>query len=315
MILRNSGHVQFDISMAGRGNHMMERIFDFAQRMGIRGTGIISTATRIARWCRRSVNYIRTVHINGVGIRIPSIYGISCEESESWMIDVLAKVLQKRPGAFLDVGMNVGQTLVKLKALDPHRDYVGFEPNPVCVAYVQELIKENNFVNCTVLPVGLYTEDRIMPMDLFSDSATDGRATLINNFRPDDKVYSRTFVPVLQFDSLANILGDKCAGIIKIDAEGAELEVVRSILELIRRDRPILLLEVLPVCSDKNTFLKGRQNELEGILSNIGYEILRVEKTASDTYRGLKRVVNIGIHSDLTQCDYVIVPGEQLSDF
>jgi len=131
---------------------------------------------------------------------------------------------------------------------------------------------------------------------------------------PQNEVFH--FVLDLSIPSLfADILGDKCVGIIKIDAEGAELEVVRSLLELIRRDRPILLLEVLPVGSDKNTFLKSRQDEVEEIFSNIGYEILRVEKTASDTYRGLKRVVKIGVHSDLTQCDYVIVPETQLSDF
>lgn len=56
-----------------------------------------------------------------------------------------------------------------------------------------------------------------------------------------------------------------------------------------------------------------RQNELEKIFADTGYAILRVEKMSANTYSGLKRVEKIRIHSDLTQCDYVIVPNEQLT--
>lgn len=100
----------------------------------------------------------------------------------------------------------------------------------------------------------------------------------------------------------------KRVGIVKIDVEGAELEVVKSLLNLIERDKPIILIEVLPVHSDENAFRKDRQEELEKIFTVI----LRVEKTRANTYSGLRHVEKIGIHSDLTQCDYVVVTNEQL---
>ena len=228
------------------------------------------------------------------------------------MIDLLANVLQKRSGAFLDVGVNVGQTLAKVKALDPDREYIGFEPNPTCVSYVQNLINANAFKNCTLIPVGLFSKDCVLSLDFYSDHPEDSSACMVDNFRPDNKIYSRAFVPVFQFNSLTSILTEKSVGIVKIDVEGAELEVVKSLLDLIRRDKPIILIELLPVYSVDNTFRKDRQDELEQIFADIDYAILRVEKTASNTYAGLNRIDEIEIHSDLSRCDYVILPSAQL---
>lgn len=277
---------------------------NLSRKMGVKG--------RID-WYLTKLNYRRKVTLNGVELRIPAIRGVSCEISEPWMVDLLARLLRK-PGAFLDVGVNVGQTLVKVKSIDPDREYVGFEPNPVCVAYLQELVRDNGFANCTVVPVGLYTEDGVLALDLFSDSAADSSASLIENFRPDHKVHSRVLVPVFRYDAVDRFVKGGRVGIVKIDVEGAELEVVRSLSAMIRRDRPVILVELLPVYSERNEARKSRQDELERILSDLGYAILRVEKKPDNTYSGLRRLAGIGIHSDLTQCDHVLVPRERLDE-
>ncbi|UEM06789.1 FkbM family methyltransferase (plasmid) [Skermanella rosea] len=277
---------------------------NLSRKMGVKG--------RID-WYLTKLNYRRTVSLNGVELRIPAIRGVSCDISEPWMSDLLRKVL-RQPGAFLDIGVNVGQTLVKVKSLDPDRDYVGFEPNPVCVAYLQELIRDNAFANCTIVPVGLYTEDGVLALDLFSDSATDSSGSLIENFRPDHKVFSTVLVPVFRYDAVDRFVKSDRVGIVKIDVEGAELEVVKSLYAMIRRDRPIILAELLPVYSERNAARKSRQDELERILSDLGYAILRVEKKADNTYSGLRHLAGIGIHSNLDQCDHVLVPRERLGE-
>lgn len=264
-------------------------------------------------WYLTKLNYIANVNINGVVVRIPSINGISCDASEPWMVDLLAKLLPLRPGAFFDVGVNVGQTLVKVKSIDPDREYVGFEPNPTCIFYVQNLIKVNSFNHCTLLPVGLFTEDCVLSLDLFSDDATDSSASLIKNFRPGNSVRSRIFVPVFEFHHLTTVLDEKSVGLVKIDVEGAELEVVKSLLQMIKHDKPIILIELLPVYSHGNVFRKNRQEELEQILAGIDYAILRVEKTSANAFSGLTVIREIGVHSDLTRCDYVILPNVELA--
>jgi vacuolar-type H+-ATPase subunit D/Vma8 len=98
-------------------------------------------------------------------------------------------------------------------------------------------------------------------------------------------------------------------GIVKIDVEGAELEVVKSLYQLLDTQRPIVLLEVLPVYSNENTMRKERQEELEKIFNELKYYLFRVDKS-EDAFVGLKRIETIGIHADLNQCDYVVVPNE-----
>src|SRR5690348_13368483 len=65
-------------------------------------------------------------------IRVPVIGGIQCEESEPWFLQLLTLLLPYNKGSFVDVGANLGQTMIKVKALDSARKYIGFEPNPTC---------------------------------------------------------------------------------------------------------------------------------------------------------------------------------------
>jgi FkbM family methyltransferase len=243
-------------------------------------------------------------------MNVPLIFGMTCVVTEPWMINLLDKLLKEKDGMFIDVGVNVGQTLIKLKALDPERRYVGFEPNPACVFYVNELIKENKFKNCILFPIGLFTQDRVLSLNLFADDQTDAAASLIAGYRPGQKIYSQIYVPVFRFESVSSLLSIDNVGIIKIDVEGAELEVIKSLSRIIRDYRPIILLEVLPVRSNENVLRKDRQEELEQIFNDLNYIIFRVKKTGSDIYAGLKRIESIGIHSNLNQCDYVIAPNE-----
>lgn len=231
------------------------------------------------------------------------------------MTDLLAKVLRKQPGVFMDVGVNLGQTLVKAKAIEPAREYLGFEPNPLCVSYVQNLIRENRFENTTLVPVGLFTENRVLGLDLFSESGTDSAASLISGFRPGEKIHSRVFVPVFAFDSLAELFGEKTVGVVKIDVEGAELEVIKSLMNVIKRDHPVFLMEVLPVYSEENIFRKTRQDELESLFKNEGYRIFRVRKNESGRFSSVDPIEEIGIHSDIGMSDYVIVPSGQAAEW
>ena len=266
---------------------------------------------RVAKRLSRRLNYVCRVSINDNSIYIPYIYGIRCKITEPWMIELLRMLLKEKEGAFLDVGVNVGQTLIKLKSLDINRKYIGFEPNPACVFYVNELIKKNKFPDCTILPVGLHTEDRVLSLNLFRDVKTDPSASLIENFRPSNRIIEKLYVPAFRFESLTKLLGFNSIAIIKIDVEGAEMEVINSLLEQIRAYRPIMLLEILPVRTEENVLRMERQRELENIINKINYTLYRVGKNGR-AFSSLIRIDTIGIHSDINQCDYVLAPEELL---
>jgi FkbM family methyltransferase len=71
------------------------------------------------------------------------------------MVDLQKGLMTARKGTFVDVGMNLGQTLLAAKAIDPARHYIGFEPNPHCFAYCEQLTQLNQLPNVSLVPIGL----------------------------------------------------------------------------------------------------------------------------------------------------------------
>lgn len=261
------------------------------------------------------VVFSKTIKIENTIIKIPVILGLNCDLTETWMISLLSNLLKEKEGAFLDVGVNLGQTLIKVKGIDLNREYIGFEPNPTCVFYIKELIKNNKFEDCTIFPVGLFTEENMLSLECISNTEVDSAASLIKDFRKNSVIYHKIPVPVFRFQTIANVLNIDKIGIIKIDVEGAELEVVKSLYSVFNELRPLVILEVLPVYSNEKKMRKERQEELEQIFSELNYLFFRVDKSANNAYIGLKKIPEIGIHSDLTQCDYVVIPNELEAQF
>lgn len=261
-----------------------------------------------------SVIQTTTIDIKNQTIQIPILKtfdsDLACDLTETWMIEVLEPLLNQHPGIFLDVGVNLGQTLIKVKGLEPGRKYIGFEPNSTCVVYAKALIKANQFRDCTIVPAGLFTEDAILALECMDESEADSAASLIQGFRPDHVIQHRMFVPVYQFQTIAKSLGIEDVAIVKIDVEGAELEVLQSLSSLLRDCRPLLLLEILPVYSSENMMRQQRQDDLERLLRTVHYSMFRVLKTDDNQFAGLQSIASIDMHGDLTQCDYLVVPDE-----
>lgn len=234
--------------------------------------------------------------------------------SEIWMVELLQKLLKNRQKhkKFIDVGVNIGQTLLKLRSVSQEINYLGFEPNPACVFYVNELIKSNRNINTTntsIYPVGLSENTQVLTLNLFSDNELDPAASVISD--RGDNVKRKVFVPIFsasKIDEDENVFSD--VEIIKIDVEGLELEVLRSLKEIINKERPLILIEILPVYNSSNKGRFDRQNQIEELFSDINYDIHRVEKTKNMRFSHLNKLDSIGIHDDLNLCDYVIIPTE-----
>ena len=94
------------------------------------------------------INLTYNITLNKKRIKIPIVSGIGYSTiwtTELWMIDILKILLFLKDGVFIDIGANIGQTLIKLKCVNPDTQYFGFEPNPSCVFYMRELIKKGTF--------------------------------------------------------------------------------------------------------------------------------------------------------------------------
>ena len=214
---------------------------------------------------------------------------------------------------FIDVGVNLSQTLLKVKAINSSVSYIGFEPNPLCVFYTNEVVKQNLFEKVQIYPVGLSIESTVLNLNLYNNSDHDSGASIIEGFRDSNSITKKIHVPVFNFSDI-KLSSTLRTGIIKIDVEGAELEVIQGVLKLIEEDKPYIFIEILPAYNDKNTVRIDRQNQIASILTSLNYTIYRIKKTKNE-FVGLSKLDSFDIHSDINLCEYIFCPNEQCQAF
>ena len=246
--------------------------------------------------------------LNNRNILIPVINGIKVGVSgEKWMSGVLKELFAySSDGAFYDVGINLGQTMTKVMTLNENIKYVGFEPNPSCLYYLQHLVFANKWHHNVIVPAGLSDCDRLLP--LYGSSDTDPESTIIKELRPVGDCVLR-IVPVFCYKSIMEDVFNKKVGVIKIDVEGSELEVIKSLITLIDKDRPIIIMEVLPRQHD-DPFKSRRNKQMIGIMNDLNYSFYRIVKTSHDTYAGIVAVDDVGDYDDPVMKDHIVVPNE-----
>jgi len=257
----------------------------------------------------RFFNFKSNITLNGKSFIVPLIgeNGYSnLHISELWMISILKILLPKKSGSFVDVGVNIGQTLLKLKSVENNRPYFGFEPNSFCVHYSSELIQLNNFKNTKLFPFGVSNKNEIGVLNFYSTGNSDSSASMISNFRPDQKIEKRTYIPLYAELAFSELMGDDKIGFLKIDVEGAELEVLESFRAKIAKDKPMILIEILPVYNKSNNSRLERQMKIESILKEEKYRLFRLIKSETKV-TNLKEIDSIGIHSDVSASDYIYV--------
>jgi FkbM family methyltransferase len=232
-------------------------------------------------------------------------------ENEPWMTELLELLLPLNAGIFVDVGVNIGQTLLKVKSIDRTREYFGFEVNPYCIAYLKELIKVNNLNYINIMPFGLSDKTGLTQLQFYYDSEVDVTASIIQDYRPDDKVVKSDYVILSRLDDL-ELFSQKKIGIIKVDVEGAELEVIIGAKRKISEDRPKLIIEILPAYTEENVNRIKRQRQIESIFKDLNYNFFLIKKDNENHFRGLIRLDAFQVDGNISQCDYLLIPEEKI---
>ena len=205
-------------------------------------------------------------------------------EHEPQLVPVLKKILSARQGTFLDVGVNLGQTLIKVLTIEPGRAYIGFEPQIGCCYFVDQFLKDNGFSHASVMPVAL--SDREDILNIHASGAFDEMASLSPDEGAQRDGLVSTKVPVQIGDKVVNALDINAVSVLKIDVEGLELQVIRGLIKTIKRFKPVLIFEVLPNFSGEARTMHGdeicRRNninaaEIYSLLTRIGYQINQLD--------------------------------------
>ena len=145
-----------------------------------------------------------------------------------------------RPGdAVVDVGAHVGYyTLLAASAVGPAGQVFAFEPAPDNVQYLQENIRHNSFKNINVSPCVVGQDQG--SATLYYDSDNDGGHAVWDVSLAHGRVKCREDskfirVPRISLDARFADDPDIHFRLLKIDAEGSELEVMKGASNLMTR--------------------------------------------------------------------------------
>jgi FkbM family methyltransferase len=242
----------------------------------------------------RHVNFTRAVTFNNRQFKIPVINNIGLSnftiEDDDWFFQLVKSIQMPAGSCFIDVGVNVGQSLIAFRS---HRDnpYYGFEPSPHCAFYLNKLIKMNNLRDVHVLPVGLSSTAEILKF--YCKAGADSSATMVGDLRPD---YYRpedvSYVPVFPFDDL-DLKNIGNISFIKIDVEGAELEVLTGLKKTLEKHNPVITCEVLDCHrADANLdVLQDRASKLVELVKSLNYTIYRIKPEKGLNFDKIEEII------------------------
>ncbi|MFM2437456.1 MAG: hypothetical protein RLZ55_265 [Actinomycetota bacterium] len=159
--------------------------------------------------------------------------------------EVLVGLASAYPGAFYDVGANSGFYSILLGRLGLTETVVCVEAMPPIATACQRNLTLNQ-VEASVVQVAL--SDTTGTATLYIPSDHHRKLETSCSLDPDFKSEATETieVPTLTLDALHAERAHEHVSLVKIDVEGAEHLVLAGADELLRRERPVLTVEILP---------------------------------------------------------------------
>ena len=170
--------------------------------------------------------------------------------------------LAAESAVILDVGAYVGFYSVVAGRANPRAQVHAFEPMPAIYARLEQNIALNELTNVAAHRVALGPSAGTSTFYYLAETELPTSSSLSPSFTTASGLQERE-VAVTTLDRFAAENPSRPIGLIKLDTETTEPEVLRGGRELLQRDRPHILCEVLAG--------KGTAHQLEECLDGLRY--------------------------------------------
>jgi FkbM family methyltransferase len=168
---------------------------------------------------------------------------------------------------FYDIGANVGFfTVIGAKLVGASGRVYAFEPVPENATCIRRNVKLNHFSNITVFEKAV--------------SSSPGEGELLLTQHPGGNVLSTAYTPpdmkgsmTVELVSIDDLVAQQILApptFVKIDVEGAELDVLEGMSKTIQEFKPVILYEADDADEES---LKKKSKDLETFISSLGYQI------------------------------------------
>jgi FkbM family methyltransferase len=186
---------------------------------------------------------------------------------------LLQRLYPNKNAIFVDVGASIGQMACSVSPLCGK--VIAFEPSPVVAARLREHVEINACLNVTIVERAL--ADANGEAVFFAGGAgNQGTGSLRNDFNADPG--SQIKVTTQQGDAALRELRVGQINILKIDAQGAEIRVLKGFSETVKRDRPIVIMSLPKIMHDNEADLAYLQSVL-----GQNYDVFVVDNVFSRT--------------------------------
>jgi len=144
-------------------------------------------------------------------------------------------------GVLVDIGANIGMFSLFISKKRPDITCYAFEPEPLNFTNLNQSKKANNLTKLNVFQLAIGKEE--CTLNLYKSNKNDGGHSLTRDSEQTDSSMP-SFTPV-QVMPLTKTLPPSLPSldVIKIDVEGGEIEVIEGALDVIRKYRPMLVME------------------------------------------------------------------------
>jgi len=166
-----------------------------------------------------------------------------------WKPETWSAIAQHLPagGTFVDIGAHIGTySLRAARAVGPQGHVISVEPNPETAQKLRENIQASGDANVRVVP--LACSDTETDLELFAAPRSNTGATSLfrANVEQEGTPVSKVFhVRTRPLDAILRDVGVSRVDVLKIDAEGAEMLVLKSARETLARYSPVLSVELI----------------------------------------------------------------------
>lgn len=204
-------------------------------------TGRIRTST-LAQWLQKK-SFSRMEVGPGRGLKFnpgPSNRAYASGDNELPIQEAVARVT-KAGDVFYDIGANVGFfSVLGARLVGPSGFVYAFEPVPENAAYVRLNLRLNRFAHCEVVERAVSARSGREQLWLAEYSGGGALATVA----PPADAKSRIDVDVVSIDDFVFGRHARPPAVVKVDVEGAEIDVLRGMARVLREARPIVIYEI-----------------------------------------------------------------------
>jgi FkbM family methyltransferase len=173
----------------------------------------------------------------------------------SWLI----KRLLDSTDLAIDIGANIG--IVTLLMARHAASVQAFEPNPLLANDLRAAMHRNKVENIELYEMAL--SSRRDTGTLYVPDSNRGEGALNKRPNCDQREYT------VQVDSLDDVCSDGEIGLIKIDAEGSELNILNGATHVLQRTRALIIETPDPTKSDVVEFLRDHRFDILAIRRSL----------------------------------------------